>query len=67
MSAKPADIMLSNHGSVWLVTPVTDAAREWIDDNVAADAQYFAGSLVVEPRYIAGIVRGMEEDGFTVA
>jgi hypothetical protein len=29
-----ADVIVSNHGSVFTFTPLTDAGREWIDENV---------------------------------
>ena len=46
--------------------PVTDAGREWLDENVSDDAQWFGGALVVEPRYVADIVVGMRQDGLEV-
>ena len=60
------DAQVINGGSVFLVTPHTDAAREWIKENVGDDAQFFGYSLVVEPRYAPELVKGMQEAGLTV-
>ncbi len=60
------DIQLQNHGSLRLVRPVTDAGREWIDENVDSEAQWFGGALAVEPRYVQAIVEGMQLDGLEV-
>jgi hypothetical protein len=60
------DIQFENHGSVWLVRPLTVVGREWIDENVSDDAQWFGGALAVEPRYVGDIVEGMQIDGLEV-
>lgn len=39
------DAQVLNGGSVFLVTPHTDAAREWIKKNVGEEAQFFGYSL----------------------
>jgi hypothetical protein len=61
-----ADISIENHGSLWLVRPRTDSARQWLRWNVQDDALWFAGALVVEPRYVADLVSGIQDDGFLV-
>ncbi len=61
------DATVENHGSLCLVRPVTDAARDWIRDNVQEDAQYLGLALAVEPRYIGALVDGMTAAGLEVA
>lgn len=65
------DVRVEKHGSVVLVRPLTKAAREWITYNVSDEpgdgAQWFAGSLAVEPRYVENLVAGMMGDGLVVA
>jgi hypothetical protein len=58
-----SDIEIENHGSIWLVRPLTQHATEWLHVNVQADAQWFGGALVVEPRYVANLVNGLSEEG----
>ncbi len=60
------DVSFSNHGSIWLARPLTDAGQDWIDDNIDPNAQWFAGALVVEPRYVGDIAEGMAADGLEV-
>jgi hypothetical protein len=54
------DFRVTYHGSITLVKPLTDAATNWIDDNVVTDeTQFWAGALVVEPRYLENLREGM--------
>jgi hypothetical protein len=60
------DVVVSAHGSLFLMEPRTGVGREWILDNVADDATWFGGSLVVEHGYAESLVRGMQGDGLEV-
>lgn len=54
---------IEGHGSICLVRPLDDAARDRLRTMVKGneDAQWFGGALVVEPRYVEGIREGLEE------
>jgi hypothetical protein len=41
-------------------------AKEWIDNNVQDDAQWFSTTLVVERRYAWGLAQGMKDDGLVL-
>ena len=60
------DIRIANHGSLFTATPVTDAGRDWIDENVGGETQWWCGGLVVEHRFIDNLVDGMVGDGLEV-
>jgi hypothetical protein len=60
------DVLVLNHGSVFLVHPHTERAKHWLGTNVALDAPYFGGNLVVEHRFIADLVDGMALHGLKV-
>ena len=60
------DALFENHGSIWLVRPLTLAASCWLTDNVGEDAQRFGGATVVEPRYVAELASGMMDAGLRV-
>ena len=64
--ARPTDVQVVCHGSLWLVDPLTEAARAWITEHVPDDAQWWASRLVVEPRYVHDLVVGMRDDGLEV-
>ena len=61
-----ADVKIENHGSLVLLRPLTEAASDWLDENISEDAQHFGGAVVVEPRYVEAIVEGMQNDGLEV-
>lgn len=61
------DLVVENHGSLFLLRPMSDAAEEWLNEHLDPDnSQWFAGALVVEPRYIGDIVDGAVADGLEV-
>lgn len=59
-----ADIIITNHGSVLIVAPQNETAREWLEDHT--DGMWYGGGLCVEPRYIDGLMEGMENDGLVI-
>jgi len=61
-----SDFFVENHGSVFLLRPVTPAASDWISEHIPDDAQFFGDAIVVEHRYIWAILAGLQEDGLVV-
>lgn len=61
-----ADFISSNQGSIVLLTPISDDAFAWCDDNLAADAESFSGSIAVESRMFFDIAYALLEDGLTM-
>jgi hypothetical protein len=62
----PSKLRVSFDGSLYLVRPVGEEAREWLNENIAEDAAYFGGALAVEPRYIEALLEGAQYDGIEV-
>jgi len=61
------DVTLTFHGSLALITPLTELATIWVQDNLEhEDALYWCDALVVEPRYLGPIVAGMADDGLVI-
>jgi hypothetical protein len=60
------DVRVQNHGSLFLVIPVTGEAQEWMDENIQEGAMWWGQGLVVEPRYALALVEGMVGDGLRV-
>lgn len=60
------DVYVRNEGSIFLFTPLTDKAREWLAEYAPDDAQYMGRSLVVEHRFAQDIAAGMIKDGLIV-
>lgn len=57
------DVRIENHGSLYLLRPLTAAARSWFNDFLPVDAPRFGAAYVVEPRYVGDILLGVRGDG----
>ena len=66
MDTRTSDVIVENHGSVFLFQPLTVLAEAWIAEHVADDAMRYADALVVEPRYAPDLAAGMLADGLRV-
>jgi hypothetical protein len=45
------DVFVRCEGTIFLFTPITRRAKEWIDENVQPDARWLGNALTVEWRY----------------
>jgi hypothetical protein len=61
-----ADFEVSNHGTIFIFTPLTPAARDWVTEFLPEDAQRCASGVVIEHRYISDVVIGAQRDGLMV-
>lgn len=62
------DFLVTNHGSICVIDMLSDAAIAWANENLPDDAMRWGRhGYVVEPRYVANIVDGMEFDGLVHA
>jgi hypothetical protein len=65
--ADTVDVIVAPEGYLFLVTPQTDQAREWLDENLAGATSRPGGDAVlVEGRYLEDLVLGMREAGSKV-
>lgn len=61
-ASKP-DFVFNNHGSVCLLTPMTDEAKRWVIDHLPEDRTYFGASVAIEPRCANAILEGIVNAG----
>lgn len=62
-----ADVLVRNEGTVVLLTPRSDEAREWVDENLGLESwQWVGDSFAVEWRFAPNVVDGMIGDGLEV-
>lgn len=62
-----SDFRLDNHGSIAILHPATKAAAQWIHEHIPDDAMRFGThGVVIEHRFVADIVEGVQSDGLTV-
>ncbi len=64
---RAADFLVDDQGTLVLLTPQTDAAREWVFQNLPTDAQRFGEAIVIEHRYADDILFGIHNDGLVAA
>jgi hypothetical protein len=69
LSPSNADFTIRDEGSILLLTPRTESAREWIDTHIGPENgfQPWYPTLVIEPRYIGSILEGIRESGLEVS
>ena len=61
------EVLVNNVGTLYTFCPLTLRAKEWIDEHVQDDAQWFGHALIVEHRYAWGLAQGMKDDGLVLA
>jgi hypothetical protein len=59
------DVTVRNEGTIWLFRPLTDAAKDWINENVG-ESLWWCDSLACEHRYAPDLLGGMQDDGLIV-
>jgi hypothetical protein len=57
------EVLVNNVGTLYTFCPLTLRAKEWIDEHVQDDAQWFGHALIVEHRYAWGLAQGMKDEG----
>jgi hypothetical protein len=60
------DLKLTGHGTIYLLQPITLAARDWVAEHMPDDATWCCGAVAVEHRFIDDIVLGAIRDGLEV-
>jgi hypothetical protein len=61
------DVVIENFGSIIGITPMSPAAREWIDENCQTEPwQWLGGMLGVDTRLAGDVLQGMSEAGLTL-
>lgn len=62
-----ADFRIQNHGSIFILTGLSEKCRNWIENNVGDEntLTYGQHGIVVDHRYICDIIDGLTENGFS--
>jgi hypothetical protein len=63
-----ADFEVNGGGSIYLLKPISAAAKIWVEEHIGEDNgfQPYWPTVVIEHRYIADIVAGIQSDGLEV-
>jgi hypothetical protein len=59
------DFVVEDHGTIFLLTPRTEPARNWTDQFIGQDNgfQPYWPTVVIEHRYVAEILEGIRNQG----
>ncbi len=67
-SSPTLDLIFENHFSLFLIRPISENGKQWLDENVGDENTLtFGGAVVCEPRYVEPIYRGAVEAGLAVS
>ena len=66
-SSPTKDLVFENHGSLFLIRPVSQSGQRWLDENVGDENTLtFGGAIICQPRYVEGIYLGAKRDGLVL-
>ncbi len=59
------DFRVEFHGAIILVVPLTRSGRAWVNKNIGADNgfQPYWPTVILEPRYLDGVIAGIRGRG----
>ncbi len=61
------DVYISNNGSVFSFQPVTQAGKDWIEENVQTEPwQWLGNTLAIESRFAGELTDGMISAGLEI-
>jgi hypothetical protein len=62
------DVHIVNHGSIVTFLPCSQAAKDWIKENVHAENhQWLGANLCVEHRFAEALIEALQAEGLVVA
>ena len=67
-SSPTVDFVCENHGSIFLLRPLTPLATSWLEEHIGQHNgfQPYWPKCVIEHRYIWPILEGIQNDGLAV-
>ena len=60
------DYSIENHGSIFLVFPQNEDAKENLINNVSNEVQFLGDAMAVEPRFITHLVEIFNNEGWRI-
>ena len=62
-----SDFQITDQGSIFLIRPLNEAARQWLDENVVSEPwQWVQGALCVDARFARELVAEITDAGFEI-
>lgn len=61
------DFRIGNEGTVWTFQPLTQAAKEWVEEHVdVPERAWMGGRFTADHRPARHLAEGIEEAGFSI-
>ena len=60
------DFAVSDEGSLIILSPLTEAASEWIDEHIPEDAPVWGAGVAIERNYFPAIQQGICDFGLAI-
>jgi hypothetical protein len=61
--SKQVNFMVSDEGTVVFITPISETARQWVDENLSLEPwQWLGEGFGIEHRYADEIIQAMAEE-----
>jgi hypothetical protein len=61
----PADFLIRTEGKISLLSPLTECARIWVDENISEHIEYYASVVIHEPD-VRDVLTGIIDDGLSI-
>jgi hypothetical protein len=61
-----SDFALYDHGSIFLLEPLTNGARHWLEKRVDSRAQHWGNAVCIELPTLRAIVDDILADGYDI-
>ncbi len=61
------DVLVRNEGTVFLFCPLTSRGKQWIEEHVQPNAQWYGSALAVEHRFAWGLAQALKDAGLVLA
>lgn len=64
-----ADFLVENHGSIFLLIPLSDSAQAWVDEHIGSENgfQPYWPTVVIEHRFADAILAGIAKAELVVS
>jgi hypothetical protein len=59
------DFRVEYHGAILLLVPLSDCGLRWVEKHIGADNGYqpYYPTVILEPRYLDGVIAGIRRKG----
>lgn len=64
--ASTKDFHLTNHLSFYTLLPLSEPAKDWVNEHLPEDRQTLGNQIFIEAQYVGDVVHGINEAGLSL-